>query len=351
MNNNIFVTVFNRNYLDKGLVLFQSLKNNVGEFKLYVLALDELSYKVLSEMQEPELIPIHRNDFEDDTLRALSASRTEREYCWTCSSLSILYVLDQYKENICTYIDADMYFYSSPATLFDELYDRRADVGIMRHGFLTVKENERYLKNSGEFCVEFNTFRNNENGRKVLEWWCKCCIKECTEQMTEESFGDQKYVEQFLDIFKGVHVYENIGAGVAPWNVGRFLIASNANDDSIIVTDKRTRNSSKLIFYHFQQIRYISSTCVDINANMYPGRISKYVLKQIYVNYLELLNQVRKNICLEYNFNLSAETQLVKKTKTIDFIAETIKFERDVLIAISRLARWMIRKNRDYISF
>ena len=119
-----FCTLFNKVYLDKGLVLFDSLKQASSSFQIYVLAMDDITYKVLSDQNEKNLIPIKLQDFENDDLLKAKSNRKFGEYCWTCSSWLISYILDRYQPEYCTYIDADMYFYSDPSVIIDEMKEK-----------------------------------------------------------------------------------------------------------------------------------------------------------------------------------------------------------------------------------
>ena len=60
---------------------------------------------------------ISLKEFEDEELLRIKPSRSIAEYCWTCTSSTILYVLEKYKVESCTYLDADLFFYSSPSPI------------------------------------------------------------------------------------------------------------------------------------------------------------------------------------------------------------------------------------------
>ena len=104
----IFCTLFNSGYLDKGIVMFQSLKRVTDNFKLYVVAFDNRCYEVLQKYRCNQLIPISLHEFENERLLEAKSNRTEQEYCWTCSCHTIKYVIERFHESMCTYIDADM---------------------------------------------------------------------------------------------------------------------------------------------------------------------------------------------------------------------------------------------------
>ena len=56
--NNIFCTLFDSNYLDKGLVLYDSMCKHMSQFKLYVFACDKKCYEILKVEKSNNLIPI-----------------------------------------------------------------------------------------------------------------------------------------------------------------------------------------------------------------------------------------------------------------------------------------------------
>ena len=79
-----FCTLFDVNYLTRGVILYESLKNSVrGDFKLYVLTLDNESLKILNKLNLEFLIPIRLRDFENRELLSIKSERTATEYCWT----------------------------------------------------------------------------------------------------------------------------------------------------------------------------------------------------------------------------------------------------------------------------
>ena len=179
---NVFCTLFDSNYLDKGIALYRSLERVIEDFKLYVLAMDEKCFSILKKMNLSRMELIDREDFETEDLRYVKEERSRQEYCWTCGCFTIKYVLEHYGESVCTYVDADMLFYDSTDSLFEEFEKSEKSVGITPHRFPDCKEGRVQEQLSGKYCVEFNTFKNNEEGKKVLDWWCSKCLEECKGQ-------------------------------------------------------------------------------------------------------------------------------------------------------------------------
>lgn len=349
-----FCTLFDSRYLDKGLVMYESLVLNAKDFKLYVVAFDELCYQILLKYANEKLIVISLEQFESEELLNAKKNRTAREYCWTCSCHTIKYVLENYNEQSCTYIDADMYFFQTPRILLEEIDRSGCDVSIIRHNFYDSKEKNSLIKNSGEYCVEFNTFYSTENGMKALTWWCNKCLECCTENRDGSAFGDQKYIEQMKEIFQGIHVIEHMGAGVAPWNLARFsLVGNNKEGSEIILCDKETGDTWSLVFYHYHNICYLSKDKVDVGLYLSPGDVSKKLIQLIYLFYLKMLRKKREELKQEFDFDLDEmEKEKYKDHLTlVAYFLYLINYEKDFITACFRFFRMLFRKHKSCIKF
>lgn len=341
----VFCTLFNSGYIDKGLVMFDSLRNVSDNFKLYIVAFDDTCYTILKEISDEHLIPISLNEFEDERLLNAKTNRTEQEYCWTCSCHAIKYVLEKYHEDVCTYIDADMFFYSDPQVLFNEIEANQCDVSIIEHRLVDCMENSRVLKLSGRFCVEFNTFYATENGMRILEWWCDRCIELCTATPDGIHFGDQKYLDDWEERFDGVHVLQHLGAGVAPWNIARYKFGG-VEDEKIYLYHKQSKKLVPLVFYHFQAMKYLENGMVDIGVNMYPGYAEPELCDILYQPYLSMVEE--KRIWLKEKYFLDLSNRYTEGFSKKEYFFDDILGERTPFIVFRKLWRMFIRKKRDY---
>lgn len=275
-------TLFNTNYLDKGLVLYNSLEKVCRDFKLYVLAMDDKCYDILRDLSYEHLIPIRLHDFEDKQLLAVKGQRGIGEYCWTCTSSLIRYILHTFNPEYCTYIDADLYFYDDPEKIVEEMKVRGASVQVIGHRFprWDAKKKERII---GKYCVQFNTFKNDKNGLALLEIWRNQCLECCSTLGDGIHWGDQKYQDNWCRDYDYVIETENIGAGVAPWNIAQYRFVEEKEGDIYL---SRNGQKCKLLFYHFEDIQYLSKHIVQINAYMDWGTEVELVNK-LYKAYLK----------------------------------------------------------------
>ena len=211
---NIYCTLFDSNYLDKGLVLYHSLCACEPDFRLYVFAFDERCREVLEAEALEHMVVVPLSEFETPELQKVKEERTRAEYCWTCTPWTVRHVLERYREPMCTYIDADMMFYSSPQFVFDAMRAQDCSVIIVPHRLNRKKAHDRRAEQHvGTYCVEFNTFVNDARGRTVLDWWAEQCLNWCfyTPDVDAPAYGDQKYLNEFPKRFPGVFVCEDWG--------------------------------------------------------------------------------------------------------------------------------------------
>jgi len=334
----IFCTLFDSNYLDKGIVLYKSLNNCTNEFKLYVVCMDDISYSILRQMNLDSLYPIKLSDFMTEELKIARMNRSRAEFCWTCSSCSIEYVLDKYKESICTYIDADMYFYSNPKCLFDELGDN--SIGIIEHRNNDNMEGRYYEKIAGPYCVEFNTFRNDARGRKALSWWKEQCLNCCSADTNGKTFGDQKYLEDWPARFDGVHIYSNPGAGIAPWNISQYKYTK---DNNITINGKIITP----IFYHFHAMEYINDEKVNIHVFYRNFMTDSRLVNWFYVDYLKKINHERLTLGNDYKLSFRTENKS-KKGGLKQKLFRRCSF-REILVAINVRIRMAVMNKKDIV--
>lgn len=312
-----FCTLFDSYYLDKGLTLYRSLEQCGTEFKLYIFCFDDNAYHILNELKLKYAVMIHHSEIEDETLLKLKKERSKAEYCWTCTPVIIEYVLKHLKQPDCTYIDADLYFFQNPQILFGEIEKEKADIVITEHRFKNSPNGRRLQKRSGKYCVEFNYFNQSANAQEALEWWKQKCFEWCYHLYEPDRMGDQKYLEQFPGLFQGVHELENPGGGVAPWNLEQYRL-KEIKDGQPFLEEKQTGHIFPVIFYHFQNIRYLSENMVNISS----GTHSKKTKEAIYRPYLAQLEQSRKEL-KKYGVTFSVK-KVYSSNKIIAFLQGNI---------------------------
>ena len=285
-------TLFDSGFLAKGLALFASLKRQKKPFRLHVFAMDDFCADYLEKMNDPDLVVIRKNEFEDSELLHVKGQRTRAEYYWTCASSAILYCLEKLGLARCTYLDADLYFYDAAQKLEARMED--ASIGITPHSYAAEYDQSRI---HGVYCVQYVTIRNNEKGLSVLRWWRDKCLDWCFARVEAGKFGDQKYLDDWPERFEGVKVLDGPGVGLAPWNCKNYSILPEA-EGRWTVRDSSDNTEAPLIFYHFHEMRFFTKNRIKRVAGGYD--INENVLKNIYQPYIKELLEIAKEITREY---------------------------------------------------
>ena len=267
-----YCTLFDSNYLTRGLAMYQSLKRHSANFHLYIFAFDSRSYKLLKKLNLLSVTIISLHEFEDKELLEAKKDRTQEEYCWTCTPSIIKYCIKNFNLSSCTYLDADIYFFSNPDVLIKEMGSK--SILITEHRYSPMYKSSLI---NGIYNVQFLTFKNDINGMKALQWWSNSCIAWCYRRMEDGKMGDQKYLDDWTTRFEGVHVLQHLGGGVAPWNVQQY---------------KLEKKPFKLIFYHFQGFKILSNNKVALGF----FRFRKEDIRILYRPYLFHLEKIKASI-------------------------------------------------------
>lgn len=289
-------TLFDHNYLDKGLAMYESLENVCKDFELYVLAMSDRCYDILIDLDYPHIKPIKLEDFEDEELLKVKPTRKVGEYCWTCTASLIRYVLLNFQPDYCAYIDSDLFFYSDPSVVIKEMEDRNASVQITGHRF--NESNKHLAETVGRYCVEYNTFKNEEKALGLLEIWRNQCLEHCSIDGDGVYYADQKYMDNWCDDYDFVIETENKGMGIAPWNIDQYRKVPNISERNNIITYNST--SINIIFYHYQGIAYLDENHVDMNISSKNSEVYE-MAKNLYRDYLIKLRTIKKMLYLKYD--------------------------------------------------
>ena len=151
-----FCTLFDSNYLTRGLAMIESLNKHCPSYHIYVFPFDEKCYQILNKLKLKNVTLIRLKEFENEELLKIKSTRTKEEYCWTCVPSIISYSIKNFNLENCTYLDADIYFFSDPTILFEEINDN--SVVITKHNF---SEKYKYFIVNGIYNVQFMFFKNN----------------------------------------------------------------------------------------------------------------------------------------------------------------------------------------------
>jgi hypothetical protein len=280
-----FCTLFDSNYLYKAVAMHGSMERNFESFGLTCFCFDEQAQRLVDELGLPGVRTVSLADLEafDPELLAVKGDRTAVEYCWTATPSLPLYMLDADPTlSEVTYIDADLFFFSDPEPIYDEMGDDA--VLLTPHRYAPAYAFEEL---SGIYNVSFMVFRRQGQGLECLQWWHDRCIEWCYFRYEDGKIGDQGYLNDFPRLFDGVHSLEHPGGGLAPWNVTNHRLRPGG--DGVLV------DGEPLLFFHYHGFGFSPSRPHHLApANYHLPRRARRLIYAPYVDALEqAVEQVR----------------------------------------------------------
>jgi hypothetical protein len=283
----VYCTCFDLNYLSRGLALYHSLQRQAPGSRLWVLCLDPACHQLLTKLALPDLVPVSLVDFEaaDPKVAATRSSRSLVEYYFTCSPAWLLYVLErETSSQWVTYLDGDLFFFGSPEKIFGEL--QNAAFGIIPHRYTPAVE---HMRKYGVYNVGWVGVRNDPDGAAAVKWWREKCIEWCYDYVDGDRFADQGYLQELSTRFPRVRVIENVGANLAPWNIGNYRV--EFRDGKVLID-----STYPLIFFHFQGFKREMSCFIFNSHRLYRAPFSKIVRDHIYKPYVDELLAIERTI-------------------------------------------------------
>jgi hypothetical protein len=261
--------------------------------------MDDETFELLKKMNLKNIHLITMEEFENERLVKVKKERTTAEYSWTCAANLCWHVLNKIDNNdLITYLDADMAFFSDPEEIFEEIGD--SSIAIIEHRFAGFKKDlEKYV---GRYNVGWVSFRKDAEGTKASEWWKDKVLDWCFAYFKNGMYGDQHYLNDWTERFERVCVIRHKGADVAPWNVNNFKISQKG--DKIFIGDV------PLVFYHFHNFYLINKNFfIPITASNIPVTAIKYI-------YNKYIRWIKENIELvsktDENFNFGFKKRFLK---------------------------------------
>lgn len=307
-----FTTLFDSNYLAKGLALYRSLERVCEDFHLYIFAFDDKAFSILKALGLKNASVMSLAELESfcPSLLTVKSERNVAEYCWTCKGPTIQYCIRKNNLNHCTYLDSDIYFFSSPNLLFESQVN--ADVLLTEHHYTKSYD---LSETNGKYCAQFMSFRSNENGLKVLDWWTDLCIDWCFAKHEPGKFGDQKYLEYFES------KYSNIGSVdlhcyAGPWAIQQYRVQVESGILKII--RKKPHYQSDLVFFHFHFL-----------TNQHFGVFNEFLLGPYKLNHT-----VKAYIYTPYILELK---KIYLEIKIIDASFDSLGSRKYVPFSVSRI--------------
>jgi hypothetical protein len=254
----IYVTVVSYEYALLAISLVHALSSAGKKCALYCI--DDRGADLLEEVLPKSCVVFRPADYQDAKLVEIRKNRSDSEYCWTCKSVALEHILTQMPElDWAIYLDSDMMIFGDP--------DKALPTSSDAHVLLTphrpsTPHFESFMQQAGHFNAGYIAFRASKDGLKALRWWREKCEESCSVRPDAQGYADQRYLDEFSELFNGVTLSENLGVNAAPWNISGKRITKKS--DSVFI------DNDELLIYHMQGFKKIGFGFYDL----YSGELN-----------------------------------------------------------------------------
>jgi hypothetical protein len=272
-----FCTYFDRNYIPQGLALYRSLIRTRPSAELWILCLDDAVASIIASLRLPGVRIVSVDDLIgfEPRLRDARENRPALEFFYACTPQLMRYVGAEAGAAAggVAYIDADVYLYRDPMAIYTEAPG--AEILLMEH-----RSGDPGLETQrGRFNVCFVHIASTPEADRALDWWGERTLESTA--MDEETWGDQKYLDQFPELFRSVGILRSPAATLAPWNVWQHVVTND-------VSGQVSADGRPLIAYHFARLLVVGPHLFS------PARrewLPREVLRLIYRPYAREIRQ------------------------------------------------------------
>jgi len=280
-----FCTLFDRNYIDRGLALHRSLLRHCADFTLHILCLDAPTERALAALALPRTQLMNLQTLLDtDADLAACRGRKPAEFYFTCKPVLLRYLLDRCQGlSRLDYLDADLYFFSDPSSAETEYAG--TPVALSPHRFDAPNAGRvRY----GRFNAGWVSIDGSPQARRFVEWWRERCIEWCSLNVEDTRFGDQKYLDQVPSLFAPDAVVPHPGVNLAPWNIGGCRIEATAGGVQV--------DGRPLVFFHFHGTKRMLFNVYECGLYDYGVSLTPAIRRGIYGPYVRELDASRRQL-------------------------------------------------------
>lgn len=296
------------------------MEKTSNDFCLWILCMDEESYRDLSKLKLRFAKLIQLKDVETPELLKIKAKRDKAEYSWTLKSSLMNYLFKKYSGiPSIFYLDGDMFFFKDIKLVYDDIGS--SSIAIAPHRYpkgLDIRTMVSGIFNAGVVYINRDAV-----GLKALERWRKQCIDWCYRIPRDGKFGDQTYLDEWPKLYKNLHQFQHKGINLAPWNINVHKISKRKNGIYV--------GNQPLIFYHFHELKIFSDySFTPCYSYFIPKRISRLIYKKYEDSIIDNINKIGR-------VDPNIKYYLEKKNVFQEFIQNTRRFQLPIYWVIKPL--------------
>lgn len=244
-----FFTSITTCYLPKARVLAKTLKKYNQNAVMHLVIADNLPNNFIKNEEPFDYIWNAEAFIKTENNKQWFYKHNVVELCTAIKASAAIHILNQTNANEVVYLDPDIAVYSN----LDELHDMLNYHSLLLTPHQTesggnndesIRFDDLIFLQRGIFNFGFFAVRNNDNGRKFLDWWNYRLMNFCFDDQENGLFVDQKWGDLIPGLFDFVKIIRNPGYNVATWNLTTRKITGNEHSGWFV-------NEQPLKFFHF----------------------------------------------------------------------------------------------------
>lgn len=307
---NAAFTICAKNYIGLAQILETSLKKVNPEVEFFIFVADELDNEI-KDLNNNILIAKSTLKIENKDWINMSFKYEITEFCTSIKPYCFSYLFNELNYANCIYFDPDILVFNSIASIINSLEEYTfvltPHINTMETEY-TGNWEERKLLYSGIYNLGFIAIKKNKISLKMLRWWEIRLKDRCFQNIMENYFTDQKWIDFLPGFFPNeVLISNDLGYNLAPWNFHeRKVLVRNGQlfvENRINIEDKYF---TEIKFVHFSGFNYkelLFNNNVKhknfINLLLFPDL---HILFEHYAESIRYSNML-KYIDLEYSYN------------------------------------------------
>lgn len=275
----VLLTISSKDYISFSRTLIESVFKIHPEFKSYLCLVDEIDGYFNPDLEKNCKVILSNSlnieNFNDMKVRynIVELNTAVKPYAikWLFDNLDIDYVI---------YLDSDIYLFSRLDQLFKEFL-QGASIILTPHILYPLEDgynpDDHSMLKSGIFNLGFIAIRRCPESLEFLDWWSRRLETQCTTDLTNNLFQDQKWCDLAPAFLNDLKILRNEGYNVAYWNLRHRIIKKN--------NDLYTVNGKPLVFFHFSGINPSKKEQVSKHQDRFSWYELNNDCKDLFVNY------------------------------------------------------------------
>ncbi|MDF2190580.1 hypothetical protein [Paraflavitalea sp. CAU 1676] len=244
-----YFTICSNNYLAYASVLGSSLRIAEPGASFYLFLCDEKAPNIDYTTIADQVIPLAAIE---PRLHELAGKYNIIELNTCVKPHVFQYLLTEKNFDQVIYLDPDIYVYNNLSPSLQVAFEN-ASILLTPHIYTAIpldgkQPQESVFLNFGIYNLGFIAVKKNEEVNRFLAWWKERTYQQGFIDVYNGIFVDQLPINLVPILFKGVHILQDHGLNMAPWNLHERILSQQGKQ--YLVNEQTT-----LKFYHFSSFK------------------------------------------------------------------------------------------------